>query len=354
MMASASTLLTYLSAGSVSLFVMLDSPVLDAAFGLIFVFYAIALVCAGAVELIATRMKKRSKYLLRGIRDLLADVEFGAMSLTPKALKGEADSERNMYARALGKAAGAGSDPALSVEKVMNHGLVQPYKQTTPSGAVRANPSYLPASTFAKVVVDLLGGSDPAVSVRRLQLAIDDLDDRQSQLREALQALIRSSGRQVDTFIASLELWFDAQMDRVSGSYKRWAKRWVIAVATVVVCVGGVDSVAIARTLYAEDTVRTAIVQAAEGTTLCPADADAATCAAKARTAVEDVGLPLGWPKAPWDYRGLELLVKFVGLLISIGAAALGAPFWYKLLDRVGSLRNAGNRPPSSTQPAKA
>ncbi len=202
------------------------------------------------------------------------------------------------------------------------------------------------------MVVDLLGGSGPAVSVRRLQLAIDDLDDRQSQLKEALQALIRSSGRQVDTFIASLELWFDAQMDRVSGSYKRWAKRWVIAVATVVVCVGGVDSVAIARTLYAEDTVRTAIVQAAEGTKLCPADADAATCAANARTAVEDTGLPLGWPKAPWDYRGLDLLVKVVGLLISIGAAALGAPFWYKLLDRVGSLRNAGNRPPSSTQSA--
>ncbi len=46
--------------------------------------------------------------------------------------------------------------------------------------------------------------------------------------------------------------------------------------------------------------------------------------------------------------------MKVVGLLISIGAAALGAPFWYKLLDRVGSLRNAGNRPPSSTQSARA
>ena len=85
---------------------MLDSPVLDAAFGLIFVFYAIALVCAGAVELIATRMKKRSKYLLRGIRDLVKDVEFGAMSLTPKALKGEADTEKSLYARVLGSADG--------------------------------------------------------------------------------------------------------------------------------------------------------------------------------------------------------------------------------------------------------
>ena len=40
-----------------------------------------------------------------------------------------------------------------------------------------------------------------------------------------------------------------------------------------------------------------------------------------------------GWP------------LKVLGLLISVGAAALGAPFWYRLLDRIGSLRNTG-RPP--------
>ncbi len=85
------------------------------------------------------------------------------MSLTPKALKGEADSERHMYERALGQAAGAaGSEPALSVEKVMNHGLVQPYKQTTPSGSVRANPSYLPASTLPR-----WSSTSSAVPVRR-------------------------------------------------------------------------------------------------------------------------------------------------------------------------------------------
>ena len=332
---------------------MLDSPVLDAAFGLIFIFYAIALICAGAVEMIATRMKKRSKYLLRGIRDLLKDIGFREMSLTPNALKREADSEQDMYERALGKPADSSSGSTLSVEKVMNHGLVQPYKQTTPSGTVRANPSYLPASTFARVLVDLLSGSQPQVSMGRLRLAIDELEG-QVQLKEALQAMLKMADHKADTFIASLERWFDAQMDRVSGSYKRWAKRWVIVVAAVVVSVGGVDSIAIARTLYAEDTVRTAIVQAAEGTTLCPADADAATCAANARTAVEDAGLPLGWPKSPLDYRGMELVLKLLGLLISVGAAALGAPFWYKLLDRIGSLRNAGNRPPSSTQPANA
>jgi hypothetical protein len=41
---------------------------------LIFLFYALALLCGGLVEMIANWVKKRAKYLLRGIRDLLDDV----------------------------------------------------------------------------------------------------------------------------------------------------------------------------------------------------------------------------------------------------------------------------------------
>jgi hypothetical protein len=53
---------------------MTDSAVLDTILGLIFLFYALALLCGGLVEMIANWVKKRAKYLLRGIRDLLDDV----------------------------------------------------------------------------------------------------------------------------------------------------------------------------------------------------------------------------------------------------------------------------------------
>ena len=33
----------------------------------------------------------------------------------------------------------------------------------------------------------------------------------------------------------------------VTGSYKRWAKRWVLVIAIAVVCIGNIDSIAIAR-----------------------------------------------------------------------------------------------------------
>lgn len=50
-------------------------------------------------------------------------------------------------------------------------------------------------------------------------------------------------------------------MDRVTGSYKRWAKRWVIIIAIVVVCATNLDSIAIARAFYASGAVRAAVVQ---------------------------------------------------------------------------------------------
>ena len=42
--------------------------------GLGFLFYALALLCGGLVEMIANWVKKRAKYLLRGLQDLLEDI----------------------------------------------------------------------------------------------------------------------------------------------------------------------------------------------------------------------------------------------------------------------------------------
>ena len=53
---------------------MTDSAVLSTVLGLVFLFYALALLCSGLVEMIANWVKKRAKYLLRGIRELIDDV----------------------------------------------------------------------------------------------------------------------------------------------------------------------------------------------------------------------------------------------------------------------------------------
>jgi hypothetical protein len=53
---------------------MTDGAVLNTVLGLVFLFYALALLCSGLVEMIANWVKKRAKYLLRGIREFIDDV----------------------------------------------------------------------------------------------------------------------------------------------------------------------------------------------------------------------------------------------------------------------------------------
>jgi hypothetical protein len=335
---------------------MLGSATLDVIFGLVFIFYALALICSGAVEWIATRMKKRSKYLIRGIRDLVEDGTTSAMArrdwMKPAFWFNQAQQEQSTYQATLraGNVPDASAQPAgpeTTLEAIMGHPLIAAFKQTTPDGTVTKNPSYLPGFTFAQVMIDLLTPDQTAENEQSFAEVVDDvLPGTSSDLRKALLSLYKLSDFDVGRLTTSIEVWFDAQMDRITGGYKRWAKRWIIAVAAVVVIVGGIDSIAIGRTLYVDETVRAAVVQAAEGDALCPAGTAADACAEKAKSVVSAAGVPWGFRgvldafDAGWQEAGLKIL----GLAISILAASLGAPFWYKVLDRFGGLRNSGTR----------
>lgn len=223
----------------------------------------------------------------------------------------------------------------------MGHPLVQPFRHATSLGKPTRNPSYLPSSVFARAVVDLLtpGSMEPRLS--DIEAGVRALDGSPT-LQQSLASITKAAKGDVESFISGLQAWFDRQMDRVTGSYKRWAKRWVIIIAIVVVCASNVDAIAIARALYASSAVQDVVVQQINDQGFCVTPSDEAQCVADF---VESVGIPLGW-SAPNPADGAwGWPLKVLGLLISVGAAALGAPFWYRLLDRVGTLRNTG-RPP--------
>ena len=181
---------------------MIDSAVLDTVLGLIFLFYALALLCSGLVEMIANWVKKRAKYLLRGIRDLLDDMPAKELAVAEKK-KGWAQNtaetvylnsmvERQRYGEMLhapvptppqepatAVPAGAGSTALppeqpmhrdkITLSDVMGHALVQPFRHATSLGKPTRNPSYLPSSVFSRTLVDLLtpGSTEPGVCRHR-------------------------------------------------------------------------------------------------------------------------------------------------------------------------------------------
>jgi hypothetical protein len=98
--------------------------------------------------------------------------------------------------------------------------------------------------------------------------------------QQSLTTILKAAKCEVGWFISGTQVWFDRQMDRVTGSYKRWAKRWVIVIAVVGVCVGN---------------LRATVIQPASDQNFCSTPADPTKCAEEAATLLQRTGIPLGW-----------------------------------------------------------
>ena len=108
----------------------------------------------------------------------------------------------------------------------MGHALVQPFRHATSLGKPTRNPAYLPSSVFARTLVDLLTPGDSMEPTRAdLESGVKALE-HSPKLQQSLASVLKSAKGDVEGFISGLQVWFDRQMDRVTGSYKRWAKRW--------------------------------------------------------------------------------------------------------------------------------
>src|SRR5829696_4873037 len=190
---------------------MMNFPALDVAIGLIFLFFLLALVCSGINEAIASALRWRAQDLERGLWELLKDPDEGAAAL----------------------------------EKLRAHPLVQPMLYPEHKGAPRSLqvengrpktnrktdfPSYIPSRTF---VTALLGFDQAAVSVaagrnvkddlRKINESIEKIPSKQVQ--HALTSLLHSAQGDAVAFRRGVEQWYDDQMERVSGWYRRRIQR---------------------------------------------------------------------------------------------------------------------------------
>ncbi len=164
---------------------------------------------------------------------------------------------------------------------------------------------------------------------------------------------------QTERLRENIEQWFNNAMDRVGGWYKRWTQKVVLLVAIVVVLGINVDTIMLAKRFARDNALRASIVSAAEKT--IQSNAANPTKTADARQAflkeADQLTLPIGWvaeandpyvhERVPRDTTGW--LMKLLGLVISVFAISLGAPFWFDLLSKFVNVRGAGT-PPGETK----
>ena len=208
-----------------------------------------------------------------------------------------------------------------------------------------------------------------------IQKAVEALP--QGHTKESLLLLIFRTKRetaliehQVERLHVNVEKWFNEAIDRVCGWYKRWSQKVVLLIAVILVIAANADTLMLAKRFARDSALRASVVTIAEKAVQNPAGNPTDSTKAKQDilNKVETLSLPLGWSpekndpgksdQVPNDNDYFGWLLKFVGLLITVCAVSLGAPFWFDGLSKFINLRGTGTPPGESSksapQPAKS
>jgi hypothetical protein len=284
-----------------------NSQILEVASGLVFVYLVLSTVSSGVKELIAHFLDMRATTLESAIRNMLADPG-GALT-----------------------------------SRLLNHPVIA---STVQPGD---KPPYISSSNFALAMFDILAPPNPVQSrtLQDLKNGVANLPD--TKVRTTILGLLESSQQNVDLARQNLENWYDDVMDRVSGVYKRRAQAYLAGIG-LVLCIGvNADSLMIVKELWNDQALRTAVASEAENahtSGVCNGK-DVLSCIRKYSVP------PIGWARDGVRQRPQEWgnwFWKFFGFLVSGVAVALGAPFWFDLLNKIGNVRLTGNPPPDSRQ----
>jgi len=302
---------------------MFGSTTLDIALGITFMYLLLSLVVTAVQEVIDTLIKLRAAHLAKGVEKLLG---------SPMA--------KNFFANPLIK--------AFSPNQWFGQGT--------------RKPSYIPSRAFAVTVLDLLAQAKVS-DVRKLddvRTGITNLPE--GDLKKSLTLLLDESEHRLDAFERALEGWFNSQMDRVTGWYKRKVQLIVMAIALVITVGLNADTIAIVKRLSNDSALRASLVTLAQeqakkalttgGQSRQPQGETAEDLTRELDTrvtAVQDslskvqglgVAIGFGWKAKDFDWR-----TAIPGWLLTAFAISLGAPFWFDILNKVISVRSAGKSP---------
>ena len=306
---------------------MFGLETLDILIGLVTIYLAFAVACTACVEAISAWLGFRSTNLHKALGGLLDG------NITTKEPFVDA-----FYEHPLVKALSKGDGKA---------------------------PSYIPPAVVGKVIESIVLAK---TGVADLDKAIEALPDGAG--KDLLRVLNEEAGQGVGEFRRLVATQFDATMDRASGWFKRKTQLVTLCVSAILVVTLNVDTVAIATSLSANPEARAELAkiagqqlhQAEQARVDADANGDANAQALKqmedrtvearasleqATASVKAAGLPLGWGSAfasGADWDAASTLTKIFGLVLSIFAISLGAPFWFNVLDRFNAVRTSGVR----------
>ena len=377
---------------------MFGSEILEVVIGLVLVYLILALICSALSEWIARMLALRSKTLEAGVRNLLNDPDdaeglakrvYGHPLIRGLYRRGWWDKRLEAISTQVSSKLSDQTPIGSRFPLVKKIPLMDKTPAVTSIPIVRGlrmpkgheGPSNIASRTFALTLFDTImeagepigvsadDESDGSARSEALQCNARDtfiaLEERVDKLgapehvKKALRSIFTSAKAETDQWDkalanarTSVERWFDDSMERVSGWYRRKAQLIILGLALAVSFAMNVDTFVIANTLSRDPTLRESVVAAAEARAQRGEDADLTLLTSE----LDGLAVPIGWNIDPDDVdprdspsTWLGWGVKVFGVLFTAVAVAMGAPFWFDLLNRFVNLRGGGGRPPRTS-----
>jgi hypothetical protein len=288
---------------------MQSFPALDVAIALALMYFFLSIIATAATEGIAHLRKQRAKTLEAWVGEMLSNAGT------------DRDQALSDFYRS----------PVISALSVSSGG----------------RPSYIPSSHFIGATLGLATAAESAVKVGEdtwktigSQLRNPRIED--TKVGRALLSIYHRSGEDAGRFRHEAEAWFDDQMERLSGVYRRWSQRIVWLTGLVLVIALNANTIQMVDNLYRDPARRDVIV----------AQAGNAAATAKAGQALQrldgNFSAPLGWAHHGGYSGWWTIAVAPAGWLLTFLAISLGAPFWFDTLSKLARVRTTGTPPPAT------
>ena len=216
-------------------------------------------------------------------------------------------------------------------------------------------------------VVEIMDLKEESPIYQQIQETLDSMPESLKRSLYILAQRAEKSGgntqEQLQRFQKEIEIWFDQSMERASGVYKRNARGVAILLGTAIAVAANADTIHIINRLSKDSMLRSTVNVYAEQLVEKNAKTklDNLTSLRKVQKdvdiALDEVALPFGWSEQnslQRDKQGnvlwLALISKLFGWILSGVAISMGAAFWFEALNKIINIRNAGKKPPSSTE----
>lgn len=339
---------------------MFGSELLEVAIGLVLIYLSISLICSGINELFAKIFGLRAKTLEEGLLRMFKDPKLVESLLNHPLIK---ESGQSGTWQKVSRTSAPGG--ASNLEKTSREA------DTAPDNTPVIN---IPRQHFVPALADILKNRGAKGLIQDIEF--DPIKDILTRATGKVDKAKGDAENYIESERARIEAWFDGEMAKLSAWYKKKSQQIILVVSILLCGFFNVDTIFIGKTLYLDNSMREAIVQVAtdrvakplpggNNTQPTPMVETASQPAAGNDTRdmkviindiednLEGIALPLGWnfytgqdypwgalPGSSWSW-----VWKFIGILLTVMAVTLGAPFWYDILKKMIELSSSAKKP---------